>query len=145
MSYNGTAQEPEWIDTEPSALPLRLSNLWGLTDETRYVFETLHCTSRHVTNSQGIAASAWWRRGNILRALFRHRALVWTDGNQGSDQLDRGCELSLSWVRFHSNMIYRRTKKNGKNSVFLKSLLFSDTDISRSPAEVVYDHDVTLA
>jgi hypothetical protein len=62
------------IDMESSALPLRLSNPWS---ETRYVFETLHCTSRHVTNT-----------------IYYER-----------NSMDRRCELSMSWVHFHSNMI----------------------------------------
>jgi hypothetical protein len=50
-SYHGTAEDPQWTDVEPGEHYLLLSFSLRFVDETRDVFDTLHCESRHVTNS----------------------------------------------------------------------------------------------
>ena len=120
-SYNGTAQDPEWTDMEPSTHPCGIPLGGSLL--TRADMFSILCTVQadmsHIVlqPQRGKGGAIYYQRNFDIVLLFGLTELkaqiCWTEN----------VSCFLSSICFHSDTVYCRAQKNGKDPVIVNAFI----------------------
>jgi hypothetical protein len=120
-SYNGTTHDPEWTDVEPSTYacssPLDGSLLTRADMFSRLCIVQADMSHIVLQPQRGKGGAIYYRRDFDVMLLFGLTELkaqiCWTED----------VSYFLSLICFHSNAIYCRAKKNGKDPAIMSPFI----------------------